>query len=126
VTQSGAPNCLEPALGHFNTQAFRVMDYAIARARTYGIKLIPEFQGDTRAEHAASTADHLLELARRRRLLDRPHRPRRLREPHRPHRQQLHRHPYKDDPPMMINSGCGLGLNGRRAIERCEGNLSQP
>ena len=48
------------------------MDYAIARARTYGIKLIPEFQGDTRAEHAASTADHLLELARRRRLLDRP------------------------------------------------------
>jgi hypothetical protein len=53
----GCRNCLEPTLGHFNAQAFRVMDYAIARARAYGLKVIPEFQGDARAEHVGSTAD---------------------------------------------------------------------
>lgn len=53
----GCANCLEPTLGHFNPQAFRVMDYAIARARDYGLKVIPEFQGDARAEHVGSTAD---------------------------------------------------------------------
>jgi hypothetical protein len=53
----GCGNCLEPTLGHFNAQAFRVMDYAIARARAYGIRVIPEFQGDARAEHVGSTAD---------------------------------------------------------------------
>lgn len=53
----GCPNCLEPTLGTFNAQAFRVMDYAIARARHYGIRLILEFQGDAGAEHVNSTAD---------------------------------------------------------------------
>jgi len=50
----GCGNCLEPTLGHFNAQAFRVMDYAIARARDYGIKLIPEFDGDARAEQGST------------------------------------------------------------------------
>jgi hypothetical protein len=53
----GCANCLEPTLGHFNAQALRVMDYAIARAGAYGLKVIPEFQGDARAEHVGSTAD---------------------------------------------------------------------
>jgi len=53
----GCRNCLEPSLGHFNARAFGVMDYAIARARAYGLKVIPEFQGDARAEHVGSTAD---------------------------------------------------------------------
>ena len=52
----GCANCLEPTLGTFNEQAFRVMDYAIARARVYGIKLIPEFHGDARALHVTSAA----------------------------------------------------------------------
>ena len=50
----GCANCLEPTLGHFNEQAFQVMDYVIARARVYGIKVIPEFQGDARALGATS------------------------------------------------------------------------
>jgi len=118
--------CLEPALGHFNAEAFRVMDYAIARARTYGIKLIPEFQGDTRAEHAASTADI---FSNWRGGADFWTDPTVLGdfENHIAHIVNSYTGiPYKDDPLMMINSGCGLGLNGRRAIERCEGNLSQP
>ncbi len=45
----GCPNCLEPKLGVWNAKAFRVMDYAIMRARHYGIRLILEFQGDSRA-----------------------------------------------------------------------------
>ncbi|MGY4929363.1 hypothetical protein [Streptomyces sp. 900105755] len=53
----GCPNCLEPTLGTFNPQAFQVMDYAIARAPAYGIRVIPEFQGDARAEHVGSSAD---------------------------------------------------------------------
>lgn len=52
----GCANCLEPTLGTFNRQAFDVMDYAIARARVYGLKIIPEFQGDARALNAPSTA----------------------------------------------------------------------
>jgi hypothetical protein len=42
----GCANCLEPKLGQFNEQAFRVMDYAVMRARAYGIRLIFEFEGD--------------------------------------------------------------------------------
>jgi mannan endo-1,4-beta-mannosidase len=53
----GCGNCLEPTLGHFNAQAFDVMDYAVARARADGIRLIFEFLGDARAEDVSSTAD---------------------------------------------------------------------
>ncbi len=53
----GCGNCLEPTLGHFNPQAFNVMDYAVARAQADGIKLIFEFEGDARALHVNSTAD---------------------------------------------------------------------
>jgi mannan endo-1,4-beta-mannosidase len=53
----GCGNCLEPSLGQFNPQAFQVMDYAIARAKAYGIRLILEFQGDARAENVSSSAD---------------------------------------------------------------------
>jgi hypothetical protein len=53
----GCSDCLEPRLGTFNPRAFQVMDYAVARARAYGIRLILEFQGDARAEHVASSAD---------------------------------------------------------------------
>lgn len=45
----GCATCLEPRLGQFNEQAFRVMDYAVMRARYYGIRLIFEFIGDSRA-----------------------------------------------------------------------------
>jgi hypothetical protein len=54
----GCPNCLEPTLGQFNAHAFRVMDYAVMRARAYGIRLILEFQGDSGAVGGTlSTAD---------------------------------------------------------------------
>ncbi len=52
----GCANCLEPALDDYNPQAFRVMDYAIARARYYGIRLILEFQGDSRAVNGGNTS----------------------------------------------------------------------
>jgi hypothetical protein len=52
----GCGNCLEPTLGHFNPQAFNVMDYAVARAQADGIRLIFEFEGDARALHVNSTA----------------------------------------------------------------------
>lgn len=51
----GCPNCLEPRAGEFNPAAFAVMDYAIARAKYYGIRLIMEFEGDSRAQHVADT-----------------------------------------------------------------------
>ena len=52
----GCANCLEPALNQYNAQAFRVMDYAIMRARYYGIRLILEFQGDSRAVNGGNTS----------------------------------------------------------------------
>jgi mannan endo-1,4-beta-mannosidase len=52
----GCGNCLEPTLGHYNPAAFRVMDYAIMRAKHYGIRLILEFQGDSRALNGGNTS----------------------------------------------------------------------
>ena len=51
----GCGNCLEPTLGQFNPRAFRVMDYAVMRARHYGIRLIFEFEGDSRAVNSGAT-----------------------------------------------------------------------
>jgi hypothetical protein len=42
----GCALCLEPSLGHFNKTAFRHLDWVIADARRWGIKLIGEFSGD--------------------------------------------------------------------------------
>jgi hypothetical protein len=52
----GCPNCLEPEPGQFNQRAFRVMDYAVMRARYYGIRLIFEFVGDSRAVNGGETS----------------------------------------------------------------------
>lgn len=42
----GCSLCLEPRLGHFSRTAFRHLDWMIADARAWGIKLIGEFSGD--------------------------------------------------------------------------------
>src|SRR5580698_904196 len=46
----GCSKCLEPTLGHFNKAAFRHMDWVVADARRYGIKLIGEFSGDANGQ----------------------------------------------------------------------------
>jgi hypothetical protein len=55
----GCGNCLEPSLGNFNPQAFQVLDYAIARAKAYGIRLILEFQGDSRSIPGQTSTDQV-------------------------------------------------------------------
>jgi hypothetical protein len=50
----GCSKCLEPTLGHFNKVAFRHMDWVVADARRYGIKLIGEFSGDANGSKASS------------------------------------------------------------------------
>lgn len=42
----GCPLCIEPALGKFNPDAFKSMDYAIQSARAHHMKLIVTFVGD--------------------------------------------------------------------------------
>jgi hypothetical protein len=42
----GCPLCLEPALGQFNQTAFERVDYALASARRYGIRVVPTIIGD--------------------------------------------------------------------------------
>jgi mannan endo-1,4-beta-mannosidase len=42
----GCGDCIEPALGQFNETAFRQIDYALASARSHGIKVIATIVGD--------------------------------------------------------------------------------
>jgi hypothetical protein len=53
----GCTKCLEPTLGHFNKVAFRHMDWVIADARRYGIKLIGEFAGDANGYKSGQSSD---------------------------------------------------------------------
>lgn len=39
-TSLGCPKCIQPEAGEFNEDAFAPIDYAIARARAYGLRLI--------------------------------------------------------------------------------------
>ncbi|MGC4932245.1 hypothetical protein ACLQ3C_00965 [Gordonia sp. DT30] len=48
----GCPDCIEPALGKFNPNAFAQMDKVVAAARRHGLKLLGEFDGDANARPA--------------------------------------------------------------------------
>lgn len=43
---AGCPACLEPVRGQFNQAAFERVDYALKRARDFGLKVIPTIVGD--------------------------------------------------------------------------------
>jgi hypothetical protein len=45
----GCTACIEPALGQFDQAAFEPIDYALARARKLGIRIIPTIVGDDAA-----------------------------------------------------------------------------
>ena len=45
----GCDRCLEPALGTFNAEAFRHVDYVIAAAKKHGLRLIATIVGDDAA-----------------------------------------------------------------------------
>ncbi|MGH3135762.1 MAG: hypothetical protein ACRDPV_04635 [Gaiellaceae bacterium] len=42
----GCDQCIEPALGQFNQDAFERIDYALKSARAHGIRIIPTIVGD--------------------------------------------------------------------------------
>jgi hypothetical protein len=42
----GCAGCIEPALGRFNDSAFERIDFALATARRYGIRIVPTIVGD--------------------------------------------------------------------------------